>query len=111
VGLRQVRTGETTETKIESKIKEFNDGVQRWRNIELAAWLGFAYPLAIRDVIVGNANRLAWLGILPKVGKIHHGAGRPCWEYWPQFPAGVTSWNYTPWNLLHGEANSRRARR
>lgn len=61
---------------------EFEDGQPRVRDLDLASWLGYERPSKIRELIRRNRLEIEALGIIPTVGIIHGGAGRPAEELW-----------------------------
>lgn len=58
------------------------NGEPRVNDLALAEKLGFERPVKIRDMIKRNQAKLLKFGILPTVGKIHEGAGRPTDEFY-----------------------------
>ena len=58
------------------------EGELRIHDLDLAKRLGFERPVKIRELIARNAEKLKQFSILPTVGKIHEGAGRPTQEYY-----------------------------
>lgn len=58
------------------------NGEPRVHDLALAERLGFERPAKIRDMIKRNQAKLLKFGILPTVGKIHEGAGRPTDEFY-----------------------------
>ncbi|MCP5196995.1 MAG: hypothetical protein H6974_09450 [Gammaproteobacteria bacterium] len=58
------------------------NGEPRIRDLDLAERLGFERSAKIRDMIRRNEKKLLNFGILPTVGKIHEGAGRPTAEFY-----------------------------
>jgi hypothetical protein len=56
---------------------EFEDGRPQVRDLALAEWLGYERPAKIRELIRRNRLEIEALGIIPTVGKIREGAGRP----------------------------------
>jgi phage antirepressor YoqD-like protein len=58
------------------------NGEPRIKDLDLAVRLGFERPAKIRDIIKRNEEKLKIISILPTMGKIHEGAGRPTQEYY-----------------------------
>ena len=58
------------------------NGEPRVHDLHLAERLGFDRPVKIRELIKRNEEKLKKFNILPTVGKIHEGAGRPTVEYY-----------------------------
>jgi hypothetical protein len=74
---------------IETAFTPFADGVRRWRDLDIAEWLGLAEPYSIRDTIERNRAELERHGvILVRQAKIS-GAGRPTSENYLCFEQGM----------------------
>ncbi len=58
------------------------NGEPRIQDLLLAEQLEFERPAKNRDLIKNNEDRLLKFGIIPTVGKIHQGAGRPANEFY-----------------------------
>jgi hypothetical protein len=73
---------------VEAHYRLFEDGVRRWRDTDIAEWLGMAQPRAIRRVIERNKAELEEHGVLrfeSANSTDERGRGRPAKEWWLAF--------------------------
>jgi hypothetical protein len=67
---------------VEAAYQPCDDGVRRWRDLDIAEWLGLEQPRTIRTVIENNRSELELHGNLMALPSYSGERGRPGTDYW-----------------------------
>jgi len=79
----EVQTRELAIAPIEgATVREFEDGLPRVRDLDLAEWLGYDPLTNIRRVIQRHLSEIEAFGFLVKLSEKSGTRGRPAMEYW-----------------------------